>query len=562
MNCDKQYLLDNFFSNIDKLIIQTELKKSFDLNDIIIFINNNLNNENINQIIRELLECINCDTIDDNDKEEDIKTLFKEHDKLSCFLINKLVKKEKYYIYTYTYTPLLDETYNLVEKTNFSNCCNCISFILYSIKLSIKNINWLTGVFIVLYLSLNNIERYLDNLFIARIYLDISIFRHIFIFYQKFHNNIKYQFHARLLLGLLLKIINHDVSEIYIYFCKDYNDINDGRKRMYRFLPFLQSDTNVCISWDVDNLITHNICLYFKKFYEDKSTLFFMNLIKDGILSNVPYNGALIQYATLRNDGKHFINLLAGCFGLKIKLDEKIFYDSINTISNKFMKDKDNLWYAFDEILLYELFSSITIDNSKKELFFFIKQSGDGDKFFPKSDNDPELLNFNEKFNYLPKIYDNDNEEFIDNPIISHFKFEYYLNLQMSEPIYDIDEDSKIKQEYRESKSCYNLFERNDICNISNYTHALINKYFKLNISADSVSDEDIELNEKILLYYENPEKEKLKITSQTKFERYLSSIDNLNKFINIIYENSSSEITITRLKYLKYKKNILIKSY
>ena len=100
MNCDKQYLLDNFFSNIDKLIIQTELKKSFDLNDIIIFINNNLNNENINQIIRELLECINCDTIDDNDKEEDIKTLFKEHDKLSCFLINKLVKKEKYYIYT------------------------------------------------------------------------------------------------------------------------------------------------------------------------------------------------------------------------------------------------------------------------------------------------------------------------------------------------------------------------------------------------------------------------------------------------------------------------------
>jgi len=550
MICNKQKL-GTFFTLITKLIASIGINKKLDIDDIIEFINKD-DDTDISASIEELLKLINCDTISETDKE-DIDTL---DEKTSCFSIKKSVDA-KYYNYT--------------NIENELNCCNCISFIIYSVKLSIKRINWLRGILLTLYLSLHNIGKYLDDLFIAKIYLDISVFIHIFTFYKDFHKDIRFKFHAKLLLGLLLKIINNDISEIYIYFCKDV--IDDGIKRIYRFLPFIQKDTNVCISWDVDNLMTHNICLYIKQFYSSDK-LFFVNKILDTVVSNQPYQQWLLIYQQYKNaNEKRFVNLLAGCFGLKIKVKKEDFYRYISQIKpffkidiksfsqaiaeNGFSQDlnENNFSQSFDEILLYELFEKVTSDEeNNKKLFFFISQLGDSEEYFTNTESLKEY-----DINQIPKLArkkqtskKSGEETDVEQPnIYAHFKFEYYLEQQT--PVYDIDNDPNIFEPYKQSKDCYTIkFGLDRAYNISNYTHSLINNSFGFDLHDPESKNEDIELISNIGWAYN-------KITPKQKFEKLSESLNNFNAFIKQIYtKEETKQESIVRSKYLKYKNKYL----
>jgi hypothetical protein len=546
MSCNK-IELNKFYSIINNIKVLMHENNTKDLSNEITFIEKNNNNEEIKKVLVKLLSLLNCESIQDTEIEIDIETLFPE---LKCFCLSNKDKNKEYYKFEYippehineykkSSSENIDDLLNMESKTN---CCNCITFILYNNDYTINNINYLIGVLLVLYLSLNNIEKYLNKLFIARIYFDVSVFTLIFNFYI-FNDNNQFSFYSRFLLTLIIKIITHNVSEIYIYFCQDYNQVTNGRKRMYRFLPFIQEDTNVVLSWDIDNLLSHNICFYIKKFYESDK-IFFLHVIFDNILEeNRPYQYWLNRYSNFIKNNNHFLNLLAGCFGLKIKINKLFFYESITKISINFMKDNNDLWFAFDEILLYDLFHPFLINTNYNKKLFYLLQKKEIEKKIKKEENN--FITECKKIQYFNVDYFNGRKKII-NPLIEQFSYEYETkfneNIEVNSKslnlyYYEINKDTRI----------------DTIINLTNYTNKLFD-YFDLNVYVNQTDYEkkiniekeiDIEIDKEILI-----DNDKL---------TYLDRLKIFNNFFNLIYKYNETEY---KNKYLKYKSKYLNYKY
>ena len=227
-------------------------------------------------------------------------------------------------------------------------------------------------------ISFYNVANYLDN-FIVRFYLDSSVFEELY----KALKGPSVEFYRELFIKLK-DIIIHEKSEIYIYFCKKIIDNNTIEKvRSFRFISLFEENTNISIIREADGIVSfadcHNIQLFSLETTEKIMMINnYHNLPIRDKFDN--YSKWLEEYQIYLESIKEtnfienspMINILAGIFGIKVKLKESYrneiiekvnnFYDTKPSISNeKFMK------VGYDEIILYELFSPITrIDNYNK----------------------------------------------------------------------------------------------------------------------------------------------------------------------------------------------------
>lgn len=259
-----------------------------------------------------------------------------------CCKAYKKADVDKYYIHTYNRdwvkellkknnnlkSDEIDEIFNLTEK---NNCCNCISIVLYlkdqkyykdEIKM-IEDGNKIYNYLFSMKKSLDNVSNELKN-FIVRFYIDKSVFEILYNLYEKkyfddngmilrnlikedytkkygdldpyFFNHI-YNHYSTIKdsYELLKYIIEHEQSEIYMFFCKNIIENNDFEKiRSFRFLPLLEKDTNILVSREADGFVSLSDCHNIKLFSNDDEHKILMTTI---ILENIyfekrtnPYN--------------------------------------------------------------------------------------------------------------------------------------------------------------------------------------------------------------------------------------------------------------------------------
>lgn len=403
-----------------------------------------------------------------------------------CLLLNN--KKQDYYKHTYNPQKIIDNVSNYTINENFKvdetfrseyienmikiidmtpreNCCNCISFTLYSTAIiesedkllknheeKLKNtaenysdesddydddifyetlhkdLERLCGYLVCLRISVMNIKKRLID-FVVRIYLDISVisiinkFNEIKMEYVR--NKEKTEKYIKNILENIQYLFSADNVEIYTYLCESYLH-NIAKTRALRFLPMLDPEVNVSIIREADGIVSYTDIYNIKNFVISNKMIFiypfqpknfidpyityilyklvetskFPTYIENTEIDyfNIPYSPWLKEYT---KDNEYFTNkrplfdLLAGLFGIAIKVRPEIFMKSLNNVNinnNKKIKEKElqiesekdvdtkkNLNYSllyiksitkigFDEMLLIDLFKDLYTYNIKDDL--------------------------------------------------------------------------------------------------------------------------------------------------------------------------------------------------
>ena len=343
-----------------------------------------------------------------------------------CFLLNN--KKQEYYKHTYDPIKIMENvskyTINehfiidavfrreylhnmerIIDMTPRSNCCNCISFTLYSTaniepeeKLLKKreeilkndgdvdmnvhifyetleaDLERLCGYLLCLKISVMNIKKRLED-FVVRIYLDISVISII----NKF-NEIKMEYvrdkdklrkYIKNILEYIQYLFSADNVEIYTYLCESYLD-NIAKTRALRFLPMLDPEVNVSIVREADGIVSYTDIYNIKNFVTSNKMIFiypyqpgnfidrnityflyeFIKKAKIPMYTKIdktfmPYSEWLRGYI---RDNRYFTNkmplfdLLAGLFGIAITVRPEIFKESLHNINinnDKKIKEKE-----------------------------------------------------------------------------------------------------------------------------------------------------------------------------------------------------------------------------
>jgi hypothetical protein len=208
---------------------------------------------------------------------------------VNCTLISS--KKEQYYKFTTkNIKQMLPNHNNEIDYNVYSNCCNCISLVLYtksyvctdkfgSVLRYLSSINQ----------TIKNVGKYLPD-YLIRLYLDPSIYRTLVNDYKK---NLPIIKSCKSLIQGLFKYEN---IEIYTISCEDTNytheiyfEINnsgfitpDSRTRAYRTLILKDPSINICIMRDADGVVSKLDCYNIKKF-EESDKLFYLPSLNDTI---------------------------------------------------------------------------------------------------------------------------------------------------------------------------------------------------------------------------------------------------------------------------------------
>ena len=290
------------------------------------------------EITKSSSECITCyEKFIESGNKEDLDTCLKYFDEIigdydnifsfdleevnlgKCMILNKKLRDK--YIHTYDPSNIVKkiieqrndlpsdyycnfmEMYDITPRTN---CCNCVSVVLYSNKDSYKLSAYLTNILI----TLENIEKHLTD-WILRLYLDTNIFETI---YKEEHEttgekkscdpmNLGCEYRK------MLNYINkHSNCEIYLSFCKKIyeTDFSMSKLRTQRYWCFVDQEVNVCASREADGFVTsfdaHNL-----KTLENSDMIFF----------TYPFNyGAGFEY--LFSKGKDIMCLINNAESKKI----------------------------------------------------------------------------------------------------------------------------------------------------------------------------------------------------------------------------------------------------
>jgi hypothetical protein len=291
-----------------------------------------------------------------------------------------------------------------------------------------EDLERLCGYLLCLKISVMNIKKRLED-FVVRIYLDISVISVI----NKF-NEIKMEYvrdkeklekYKKNILEYIQYLFSADNVEIYTYLCESYLQ-NIAKIRALRFLPMLDPEVNVSIVREADGIVSYTDIFNIKNFVTSNKMIFIYsyqpkNFIDPNItnilynftetakiptyLSNteieryfLPYSQWLREYI---KDNEYFTNkrplfdLLAGLFGIKIKVRQEIFMESIHNVNinnNKKIKEKEleielqkdvdtktsmiksldtfklAMRIGFDEMFLMELFKDLYTYNIKYDL--------------------------------------------------------------------------------------------------------------------------------------------------------------------------------------------------
>ena len=332
-----------------------------------------------------------------------------------CFLLNN--KKQEYYKHVYDPIKFMENVSKYTINENFKideafrreylhnmkkiidmeprgNCCNCISFTLYSTaniesedellkkreeskfyETLEKNLQRLCGYLLCLKISTINIKKRLED-FVVRIYLDISVISII----NKF-NEIKMEYvrdkeklrkYIKDILENIQYLFSADNVEIYTYLCESYLD-NIAKTRALRFLPILDPEVNVSIVREADGIVSYTDMYNIKNFVTSNKMIFiypyqprnFIDLyitdilyrftetskfpVRNAKIDNnfLPYSEWLREYI---KDNRYFTNklplfdLLAGLFGIAITVRPEIFMESLHNVNmnnNKKIKEKE-----------------------------------------------------------------------------------------------------------------------------------------------------------------------------------------------------------------------------
>lgn len=448
----------------------------------------------------------------------------------------------------------INEMFDLKLRTN---CVNCVAIVLYSKNNIMDLYNYLYSM----KKSLDNVYNALSG-FVLRYYLDQSVFKTMYNEYTKYKNqnlidskgvpigdknNSVYLIKS---FEILKYIINHECSEIYIYFCKNIiNENNLEKVRIFRFLPLIEDDTNIIVVREADGFVSYSDCYNLKLFSNDDEHKILMmyeyaNNATIGLDNNYKhYNAWLnifeiiddiyIYYKNNDNDNsiykyltdnfdksltdtsekinfinqmdleRYFINrykykykvnidLLAGIFASKVRLNKTYYFETVKSINNvmkfyqeflfnktetinNFLSKINNqnvnteqlLKMGYDEILLNKLYYPIItcklqnltnlmvlIYEKKKDPFFFI-------------------------MDMLPKIFDETNRkkyyddiEFIKSTNINNDNINPYLSSYGPDMIFS----NNYKIQYT------NEFKKNEYVNFNN---ELLNKIFENSLIFD-----------------------------------------------------------------------------
>ena len=384
----------------------------------------------------ELLENIKC--YSDNLTIEDFQNIFKKCDKNGfsmsdivkfditdkCFLISN--KRPEYYIHEYNPSEWFDcliatqsnyeELKSIFDIEPRCGCCNCISFVLYlnNSHILFKRESYLSKSLECIQKSINNITIKLPE-FIVRLYLDSSVFEY-FNEYIEYIKRCEGELKIRALNVLndkfkkIRSIINAQNVEIYIYFCdKIKNQIEPiERIRTYRFLPLFDNDVNVCISREVDGIVSfvdcHNIKLFSSNNHhsiaiitESYGSFRIKNKIKivgeELIIKNSEnrkhYQKWLNSYDELEfkpgnRNNITLIDILAGNYGIKIKYTEDYINGTVQKINKNLeaikkkindYKDKIDKKLEIKTDIIHNLLNNWNILDSKPSpeyLLYFI----------------------------------------------------------------------------------------------------------------------------------------------------------------------------------------------
>jgi hypothetical protein len=281
--------------------------------------------------------------------------------KEKCVRIQR--KREKYYTNTYDPTfahklieeqPNKEDIYKMFDLTKRENCANCVSFSLY-----LKGINYLITNIDSMKISVENANKFLPN-YLLRYYFDGSIFRILAEHIAELKKNpelekIKI---AEKCIEKLSFIINNEQVEIFMYFCEAEKRIE--KIRSYRFIPMIENDINICISREIDGILSAVDCHNLNIFISEPKILLIYDLVENSKIekTSIPlkYDGntqvSQLNYGhysewlnfydffslkTQRNDTTlSYIDLLAGCFGIKLKISVG-YLNSTLQITQEFM---------------------------------------------------------------------------------------------------------------------------------------------------------------------------------------------------------------------------------
>ena len=279
-----------------------------------------------------------------------------------------------------------------------TNCCNCISIVLYLKGDLNSRINYLEKTLKTMIMSLKNVYKYLNN-FIVRFFLDSSIFETLYQYSKQESHPILEELFMKLKF-----LLNHPISEIFIYFC---NNIINGiepieRVRTFRFITLFEDDTNVCIIREADGIISlvdcHNINLFslesnhtIMMLYNIVSCFRFLNPdinifshIFDYDLQPGSFRASRFNHYSvwlniyedcfLKNENKDsynyntlsFIDILAGIFGMKVKINKEYLDNIIKKV---------NFNYSINERIrikesIETYYKSIDLDKFKTKVYY------------------------------------------------------------------------------------------------------------------------------------------------------------------------------------------------
>ena len=252
-------------------------------------------------------------------------------------------KREKYYTNTYDpqfihelikEQPNKDEILNIFDLTKRNNCANCISYVLY-----LNKIDYIQRNIYNMRFSVINANKYLPN-YVLRYYFDGSIFRTLS---DGIKSMSRYNVEDFInIIETLSFIINNEQVEIFMYFCNNNSDLSIIRN--YRFMPMFENDINICVSREIDGLLSavdcHNLNLFINNekillLYDIVSSYNMLNMYrKDRINKEENYNHEhyslwlnvytyYISNLLYKKNEETIVDMLAGCFAIKLKVSEK-----------------------------------------------------------------------------------------------------------------------------------------------------------------------------------------------------------------------------------------------
>lgn len=272
----------------------------------------------------------------------------------TCTLISH--KKEKFYTHTYDPKPMLkilkdkfrdlnDEKLKIFDQEEKSNCCNVIAISLYFTN---NKEDTLKKYLYSIHRSVKNVEKNLKEEWLVRLYLDISVYKNIT---QISEDNLIFKTYQ--------EIVYSENVEVYTYHCKSFGEtIPIAKTRTLRFLPLSDKDVNICIIREADGVVSNLDCHNIKKF-STSNKLFYLpevsaykRIYKDDKKRFIPdresyYTPLFTSYSLWLNLYKHIFetnffkehqnlyDLLAGTFGIKLKITRSCYLEKLNKLSDK-----------------------------------------------------------------------------------------------------------------------------------------------------------------------------------------------------------------------------------